>query len=1138
MKNQCTSVYNQLKRTVKNGFIFAIVLLMQLSAAVYAQETKLSVSVENESLEKVIKTIEKQSEYLFFYNADDIDKNKKISLEKNDSSIEDILKELSFKAGFIYKIKDRHIVLTLSSESSNLDKTQSARKVEGLVIDETGEPVIGANVVEKGTTNGIVTDIDGKFTLEVEDDAILQISYIGYADQEVEVAGRTAFNISMIEDTQLLDEVVVVGYGVQKKVNLTGAIGTVDGSTLEKRSVPNTVSLLQGQLSGVNIVQRSGQPGNEDMAIQVRGLGTYSGAGSAPLVLVNGVQGRIGDLDPNTIESVSVLKDAASAAIYGSRAANGVILVTTKNGSQEKGKFSVRYSLDYGVSSPTKLPDLVTNSVQYMELFNQAKRNSGITGEEFLYPQSIIDLYKDPNRDKTKFPDADWSDIMFSSAATMIHNLSISGGNKTTYNLSLGYTDQEGVMEAFNYERYNFQLNLASEISETFKMGVNLNFNNGIRSQPRNGAQDAFWQTLAHPPTALPYLPDGSGRYTYRAYSWESVRPNQFAANEQLSKLVDYKFTSQLYTDLEIVKGLHWYTKGAINGSFGRNKTFSSTVPVYSYFEPDNASLASYIPGNGLSTDMNQTIYTNIFSYLDYVKSISEHEFGIQVGYSQEENNYYYLKGSRPNYSTDILQELNAGDSDPQYNEGTSNAWGLQSIFGRVKYNYASKYLFEANIRYDGSSRFSKDTRWGVFPSFSAAWRISEENFMQEVKSSWLSDLKLRASWGQLGNQDIGLYPYQSLIKIGNNYPFGGTLTTGAYQSALNNQNISWETTTMSNIGIDITLFDKLSATLEAYQKETTDILRSAQVTGTVGLSAPTINDGAIKNTGLELTLNYRDNVKSGALKGLSYGAMFNISGYRNKVTKFGERQDNGSTIIEEGKPWNTFYLLEWEGIFQTPEEVADHPDQFGEDYGPGDLKFKDQLTIDTDGDGVPDKADGVINNDDRVPMTKGVFPSYTYGLTLSASYKGFDINCFLQGVQGLKGIFGYNRIAGLTPFHSGIAPSKDVAANAWTEQNHSTTMPRLYFSDFPGSERVWNHPSTFLLYDMSYLRVKNLQIGYSLPNSIVNKLKMESFRVYVSGENLLTFTDFPGLDPEKPTGQYLSYPQNKTISFGLNVKF
>jgi len=1121
----------KLLRIMKLTAILLLSACLTTSAKGISQNVTLS--VKEVPVQKVFEEIKKQTGLSFMWDEATLKETKPVTLDVRNMPVADVLNRCVKGQPISYRIIQKLVVVKLTNaEDANAADNQPAppeppKKISGVILGSNGTPLVSASINVKNSQLGTTTDGNGKFSLELPETAnVLVISYIGYETIELPVSKSGDIRISLKPTESKMTDVVIVGYGAQKKIDLTGAVATVNGGDLAKRHITNPAASLEGLISGVRVVQSSGQPGAEGVGIEIRGMGTYSGAGSYPLVLVNGVQGNLADIDPNNIESISVLKDAASAAIYGARAANGVILVTTKDGSTNGGKFTVSYDFNYGISRPTKMPDLVTNSAQYMNLFNVAKTNSGITAASQFYPDSIINLYRNPS-DLIKYPNADWASLMFRTAPTMMHYFSVSGGQKTTYNASVGYTDQQGVMQAFNYKKYTAQFNVASTVSSKFKMGFNIGLKNGDQSQPLNGAQDAFYQTIAHAPTALPTVADGSGRYTYRTYNWESVRPNQFAANNQLSSNIDFAITSQLWTDLEIIKGLHWYTKGAINGYFTRSKTFSSAIPLLNYLYPDSASLSSNIPGNGLTESMTETIYKNLFSYISYDKSFQRHQFGLQLGYSQEEQDYQYLMGARTSYSTDVLHEINAGDATPQYNGGTSNAWALQSFFGRLKYNFGGKYLFEANMRGDGSSRFADGHKWGYFPSFSAAWRMTEEPFMQRMKESgWLSDAKLRASWGQLGNQNIGLYPYQSLVNIGANYPFGNNLVTGAYQSGLNNENITWETTTMSDIGLDLTLLKHLNITVDAYKKYTADILRTAQVTGVVGLSAPTINDGAMTNVGLEFSVNYRNNVSSGALQGLAYNMGFNINGFKNETTKFGKKQDNGSTVIEEGSPWNSFYLLQWDGIFQSQDEINKSPKQFGENTQPGDLKFKDI------------NHDGVIDNNDRVKMTKGVFPAFTYGFNLSASWKGFDMYCFLQGVQGQKGIFGYGRTPGLTPFFSGTPPTKDVAEQAWTPENHSNTMPRLYFSDYSGSEKVWNHPSTFLLYDMSYLRIKNLQFGYTLPDALMKKMSMKGIRIYVAADNLSTFTKFPGLDPEKPTGAFLSYPQNKTISFGLSAKF
>ncbi|MBX3256433.1 MAG: TonB-dependent receptor [Chitinophagaceae bacterium] len=1108
----------------------AIILLgafLQVSAKGFGQQS-VTLSEKNVSIKQIFREINRQTGYKFFYEEELVKQAGKININVKNASIDEVLKTCFRNLPFEYSIEENTIVVKPLIKQPEEKATEAADiDARGIVVDENGNPLAGASVKLKGTDKGTTTDAGGNFLLQIPNKGgKLIISYVGYETLELALSGNDAVRIVLKPAESKIEEVVVVGYGSQKKVNLTGSVASVKGEELNKRQVVNPVSALQGLLPGVRITQNSGQPGAEGLGIEIRGMTTYSSAGSSPLVLINGVPGSLSDLNPNVIESISVLKDAASASIYGARASNGVILVTTKNGSGDNGKLTVSYNLVSQFNKATMLPDLVTNAVEYMELYNLAKTNSGATSQ--FYPDSVIDLYRNSS-DPLMYPkNADWAALMFGTAPTLMHSLSVSGGTRqTSYDFTLGYIDQQGIMQAFNYKKYNAMLNLASEVNSNIKLGISIGVKSGDQSQPRNGAQDAFYQTLAHTPTALPWLPDGSGRYTYRAYSWELVRPNQFAANEQIGRNIDYALLSQIWAEIKITKGLKWYTKGAINGNVNRYKEFSQAVPLYGYLTPDDASTSSNIPGNGLSTSMSQTLYKNLYSYLEYENKIGEHRFSAQAGYSQEQEKYDILSGSRPNYSVGgALQELNAGDATPQYNGGTSTEWALQSGFGRVKYDFASKYLVESNLRYDGSSRLSGSHRWGVFPSFSAGWRISEEAFMQGLKSKGLvNDLKLRGSWGKLGNQNIGLYPYQALLNVGGNYPFGNTLNTGAYQSALNNDNITWETTTMTDIGLDLRVLDHLNLSIDWYKKVTTDILRTAQVAGVVGLSAPTINGGAMTNRGIDLALNYNNAIRSGIMDGFVYSVGFNISGFRNETSKFGVLQDNGSTAIKEGLPWNSFYLLQWDGIFQTEEEVAKSPKQFGENTAPGDLKFKDI------------NGDNVIDNKDRVIMKDGVFPSYSYGLTLNASWKGFDFYTFFQGVQGLKGIFGYNMAPGITPFFSGIPPLKEMVKDAWTPENHSNTMPQLQYYTFNGAQRIWNHPSTFLLRDMSYLRVKQLQLGYTLPENIINKIRLKYARIFIAGDNLFTFTKFLGTDPEKPAGSYLTYPQNKAFSFGLSVK-
>ena len=525
----------------------------------------------------------------------------------------------------------------------------------------------------------------------------------------------------------------------------------------------------------------------------------------------------------------------------------------------------------------------------------------------------------------------------------------------------------------------------------------------------------------------------------------------------------------------------------------------------------------------GLTKTKSKNIYTNLYSYLQYDKQVSSHNFRIMLGYSQEENNYDYLQGYRKEYPKPELQELNAGGADTQMNSGSSNSWALMSGFGRLSYNFNEKYLLEFNARYDGTSRLKKDYRWGFFPSISGAWRISEESFMESLKPV-ISSLKFRGSWGQLGNQNIGLYPYQALIDYTDNYSFdNSSLSTGAAQTTLSNDQISWETTTILDFGVDLTLFHNFAIVLDWYKKETTDILRNAQVTYEVGLGAPVVNSGAMQNTGVDLDINYSNSVKSGSLTGLSYGLGLTFGAFKNKIVKFGAVEKGGNTILEEGRPWNCHYLLEWVGVFQTEDEIDSWPLQFGGGDTPGDLKYKDQ------------NGDYVIDNDDRVPMEKGTFPSFEYSFNLNLNWKGFDIACFLQGIEGRKL---FVNSWGIIPFEQGSSPGVEWR-NAWSPENQTNELPKLYLGSREGYGTKLDRNSTFFLKDASYFRLKNLQVGYTLPEDWTNKVKLSKVRIYFSGDNLFTATDYPGLDPERAAGGTLVlYPQNKVMSFGFNLEF
>ena len=1008
---------------------------------------------------------------------------------------------------------------------------QQNLKVSGVVTDEAGEPLIGVSVLVKGTTLGNITDLNGRFSLDVPEGSILEISYIGYKTQSIK-AQREPMNIVLKEDAQKVDEVVVVGFGTQKKVNLTGSVSAVTGDDISKRPVANAAILLQGQIPGLRVNQGLGQPGGEGTSFRIRGQGTFSSAGSDPLILINGVPGSMTNLDPSVIESVSVLKDAASAAIYGARAANGVILVTTKQGAVGD-KVHISYHGNVGLHTPTKLYDRVTNSVEYMELANLAWKNSG-TGKQ--YTQDQINLYRN-NVGDPQYPNFDWQDYMFRTAVVQTHNLSMAGSTeKTTYNVALNFVDQPGTMRGFKYRKYNATIDLTARITNFIKVGTYANLMYGETEQPRQGQNDAFLSTLSQAPTYMPWLPDdGTGirRWTSSAYSFESHNKNMPAiiGDNAMKRDNNFDINAQLWLEINLAKGLTWYTKGAARLQSNKSKDWrGSTTYTYDYHTGERSSELDK-GGLGLSVGDGRRFYTNLYSYLKYDLSLVDnaHNFSLMVGYNQESEKYETLNAYRKDFAFD-LPVLNAGGTADWSNSGGEEEWAIQSLFGRFNYDFKERYLFEANMRYDGTSRISDENRWGVFPSFSVAWRATEEEFIKNLNLNWLNNFKLRGSWGQLGNQNIGLYPYQAMISGVDDYPFTKTsdgVIIGYQQTAYANRNIKWETTTITDIGFDLQVFDGLSVTFDWYKKTTDDILRSSQVSSLLGLSAPTVNNGSVENKGIEVALNYANMVKGGTFRGFRYNAGVYFDRSRNKLTEFGAEEIGSYSIKREGLPYDEYYMLECIGVFADQAEINASPKQFNDNTQPGDLKYKDIS-------GPDGKPDGVIDNYDRRTFS-GRFPGFEYGINASATWKGFDLSLIGQGVADKKY---YTTDWGVQPFMQGSSPNKDYIKHMWTEENpYGAKHPKLYWQDMGGGKNT--RPNSYYLKDASFFRLKNLTLGYTLPRVWTEKANISKVRIYFSGDNLLTLTPYKGLDPERNgDGRDAIYPQNRIYSFGLNVEF
>jgi len=1081
---------------------FILQLLPMLAMAGYTQG-RISVSFEKAPVEKVFKEVEGRSEYIFYYKNNETEHLPLISLRMENVTVPELLDTVAKLTGLYYAIRENRFVI-IKKNAGDLQQ----KKISGRVVNAKGEPLTGITIQVKGAARGAVTGADGVFSLDVPgDDAVIMITGIGYLKQEVVIGDRTTLAVTLQEDISGLNEIVVVGYGTQEKHKLTSAVTTISGAELTKRVATNAATLLQGQLPGLQVTQGSGEPGNENVQLRIRGTSTFSGAGNDPLVIVDGLPGSLSVINPNDIESISVLKDAASAAIYGSRGANGVIVVKTKKG--RAGGFSLQYSYNIGISKSTFLPDVISNSAEYMQLSNEARLNSGL---QPLYTQEQIDLYRNAT-DRVKYPNHNWLNDVFKTAYVQNHYLNMSGGRENiSYNLGLGITSQPGVMIGFDYKKYTLNLGLSSKVNKRVTIGTNIQMRYGDRKYPENGGTDMFLSTLAQTPLYPARAPDG--RWIKRAYSNELGNKNPVAiVGEDIRvREQDYYAQGNFSVDVDIVDGLRWENRAGMNFDASKYNDFRPVIQTYYYNDMSPAGILD--DGSpGLNVGRSDNVYTAFYSQLTYKRNFSGHNISALAGYQQELNNAGNLDASRRQYTTNLLKELDAGPADGQTNAGTSSTWAIRSYYGNANYDYKDKYLLGGSLRYDGTSRLPSSSRWGLFYSVSGGWRISREAFLQNV--SWLNDLKIRGSYGELGNQNIGTYPYQSTLD-NRNYAFGSSISPGFAGSSLVDPSLTWESTRVLDLGVDLTILDnKVTVTADWFDKKTFDILRGSQVPLWLGLSAPTINDGAVRNKGVEVNLQYRNTIG----EHFSYYAGGNIQVVRNKLEQYGKREISDHTIREEGHELDDYYMYIWDGIFQNADEISRSPKQ-PVTPTPGDLKIKDV------------NGDGVIDDRDRT-YVDGKFPSYQYAFNLGASWKGIDISAQLYGSQGQKI---YVNGWGIEPFRQGSIPTTDWR-NRWTPEHPTNTMPKIYVAD--GYAPVQQYPSTYFLKDGSFMRLKNVQLGYTLPQQLLNKAGVKSLRVYFSTDNVFTISKYPGLDPERTgDGTYVSYPQVRTFTFGATAQF
>jgi len=985
-----------------------------------------------------------------------------------------------------------------AKNESSYQKTatdQNGRKITGVVIDATGESVLGATVMVKGTTVGVTTDISGNFSLALPTDArILVISFIGMKSQEVVVGDQTNFKIILDVESFGIDEIVVVGYGAQKKVNLTGAISTVTAKDLKSMPANSVASMMQGRMPGVTITQNTGQPGKEGTTIRVRGVGTMNN--SNPMIIVDGLESSMNDINPGDIESITTLKDASASSIYGTRAANGVILITTKRGVEGAPKIS--YNGYAGFQKAMNLPHNLSSS-DYAQLLNEGLKNEGKTAQ---FSPAEIDAFKNGTA-----PNTDWLNLLLQgSGFTQNHNVSVSGGSASAkYMVSLAYYNQEGLVKNTSQDRYTTRINFDSKINKWLKFGINSSLSQRKIVQPTNpyvgiGVDQFFRQANRIPNTIASKNAEGE-------FIKSHVDGNPIAWVEGGGDGVSLysHAVGSSFLEVQLLEGLTIKGLAGIDYSLDDGRTHVKRINYAGGITQGPNSKQDY-----LARDMTTTLQLT----MNYEKKIQDHSFKVLLGAAREAYSQYLTIGYRKNFPSDLLTDLNAGSTEGMTADGSSLETRLGSYFGRLNYDFKGKYLLEATVRHDASSKFSPDLRNAIFPSFSAGWRLSEESFMKDMK--WMNNFKLRGSWGKLGNHKTDSYQYLSTISAGQGYPFFGSMVDGASQTKANNPFITWETTTEMDLGIDAEFFDGLfTVGMDYYDRLTEDILTKLPVSSVYGLAAPISNIGAMSNKGFELQLGHRN--KIGKVEyGISAFGAYN----KNKVVTY-PNPSTGNQVYREGDSWGAFFGYEYIGKFQTDAEAATLPNRTGSEKA-GDLRYKDQ------------NGDGKITSKDKIVIGT-TEPKITFGLNLDLKYKQFDFTAFFQGAADVFRTFNEELMWG---FMSG-ANAQEKHLDRTIVENGKIVTEGHYPRVLPNNYAINSSLSTFSVMNSSYLRMKNIQIGYSLPKSITKK-SIERARFYISGQNLLTFTNFPNdADPEVPSGYAsYSYPQVKFYTIGLDITF
>lgn len=1124
---------------IRVSFCYALLVLVSAQALCAdpargqnLEKLELTLEFNNDQLTAVLGRLGKLTNLQFAYNRKEISPYR-VTLPKGNYSVKEILERSLTNTPLNYKQLNRSVVIYSVREATPKPEPQATtdearepiafKTVRGRVHDEKGEPLPGVTILLKGTQLGTTSNSDGSFVIDVDGENIVLIfSFVGYLSQEIPVGNRTNLEVSLEVDNKTLEELVVVGYGTQQKKDLTGAVSMIQGEEIAARKTTQISQALQGSIPGVMVTRNNNAPGSTAQ-IRIRGITTITDAGANPLIILDGVPiDDINYINPNDVESISVLKDAASASIYGARAAAGVILVTTKRA--KSGKISLDYTAEYGIETPTRLPQYV-DVKRYMQLANELRwnDNSNNANEYPTYTKDLIDNYQELNKENPDlYPDTDWrSLILKKSAPRNSHILSISGSGKSiSSRVSFGYDKTVALYDQRDYQRITTRINNDITVNKYLSASVDLNFRRVMIKQP---TVDPLYLAGITPPIYAARWSDGrvaGGKDGDNVYGM--LHYGGF----------DHKWENQvggkIGIDFKPVEGLKLSGVFSPFFNFDKKKVFKTKAPFTAWNNPDAiiGHMTGYNQTNLSETRDDNYRYTAQF-LASYDKQIGKHGFNLLAGYE-----YFYafnetLGASRNQYLLSSYPYLDIGPLEFRNNSGGASENAYRSWLGRVMYNYDSRYLLQANIRYDASSRFAPGYRWGAFPSFSAGWAISEESFMKGKVSDWLSYLKLRASWGSLGNERIGNYPYHSILSFQNDALFYQGSSIVSAQSAAQFQyairDISWETTTSFDIGVDVNFFrDRLRVVADYYKKTTRDMLLELQIPMFLGFDNPNQNTGKMYTNGWEAQIGWNDRRGD-----FSYSASFNLSDFRSKMGDLGGTEFLGDQIKIQGSEFNEWFGYVSEGLYQTQEEV-DNSAKLNANVRPGDVRFRDI----SGPDGVPD---GRISPEyDRV-LLGGSLPRLMYGMNLNMSYKNWSLGIVMQGVGKQNARLGTHIVQPLINGFSNVPEILD--GHTWSryntdEQNRQATYPR-YSNTLVGNNYAM---SDFWMINGSYFRLKNINLAYTIPSGLAKKAGTQNIRVYGTATDLFALNHFPkGWDPEMTS---LTYPITASYIVGVSVQF